>query len=50
MKYIPTKKLKLLISEEKQASKMYKSYGLFGIAKQEKSHAIKLSNILRSRQ
>jgi len=46
---ISTKKLKELISEEKQANKMYKSYGLKGIAKQEKSHAIKLTKILRSR-
>lgn len=47
---ISTKKLKELISEEKQASKMYRSYGLFGIAKQEKGHAVILSKMLRSRK
>jgi len=47
---ISNKKLKELISEEKQANKMYQSYGLRGIAKQERSHAIKLGKMLRSRQ
>lgn len=50
MKKITDKKLIELISEEKQANKMYKSYGFKDIAKQEKSHAIKLSKILRARQ
>lgn len=47
---ISTKKLKSLISEEKQANKMYKSYGLYGIAKQERGHAIKLEKMLRDRK
>lgn len=46
---ISTKKLKELITEEKQANKMYMSYGLKGIAKQERSHAVKLGKMLRSR-
>ena len=46
---ISTKKLKELISEEKQANKMYKSYGFKDIARQEASHAKKLSNILKGR-
>ena len=47
---ISTKKLKALIKEEKMASKEYKSYGLHGIARQEKSHAVALSMMLRSRR
>ena len=47
---ISTKKLKALIKEENMASKEYKSYGLHGIAKQEKSHAVILSKILRGRK
>lgn len=47
---ISDKKLKELISEEKSASKMYKQYGFEDIAKQETSHAKKLSKVLRSRQ
>ena len=50
MKKISNKKLKELISEEKQANKMYESYGLKSIAKQERSHAFKLNKILRSRK
>lgn len=46
---VSNKKLKELIKEERQANRMYKSYGFKSIAKQEKSHAIKLNKILRSR-
>lgn len=47
---ISTRKLKALIKEEKMASKEYKSYGLYGIARQEKGHAVILSKILRGRR
>lgn len=46
---ISTKKLKELIAEEKQANKMYLRYGFKTIAKQEKSHAMKLAKLLRGR-
>ena len=47
---ISNKKLKSLIAEEKQASKEYRAYGFRGIAKQERSHAVKLAKVLRSRK
>lgn len=50
MKKISDKKLKELISEEKQANKMYQSYGFNSIAKQERSHANKLTKILKDRK
>jgi hypothetical protein len=44
---LTSRKIKYLIREEKSASKMYKSYGLKGISKQESSHASKLTRMLK---
>jgi len=39
MKKITSKKLKKLITEEKKASKEYRSYGFKGLSKDESNHS-----------
>lgn len=43
------RKIRSLIKEEKAANKMYRGYGLYGIAKQEHGHSQKLKKMLESK-
>jgi hypothetical protein len=44
---ITKRKLKALIKDERMASKEYAKYGFKGLAKDEKSHSVYLTKMLR---